>query len=469
MAILSFELNFKSNALKNLDLPIEIRKPNMVLVKRASASQTVDIDPGTYYINVKMPAGQESWSKVEVEGASQRVLLTPDLNDEPDKESEVYMRGSLAGIDRNAILDLSEVQHYFTPRYIPPPAKRFSYVALAIAGVVGGIIGAGVAYGLTENDIWLKLIASAVVGAILLPALLSKAVRPGYDLVKQKSVRARLRKFNGNVLQGTCSIDKGWKPCIKKTSDLNLQLAIKGENQGQVIQLLQSGVPAVNVMLPAWVENECNVVLTKLPDGRYSMDIHLQNTDADLLLRYWEQGLWQRAAGVADSTAISAETLLNGKRRHPIAAAVGAYALLRLSELDRLHDWTENLMKWFEWLPDGLAIRGEHLARLGRHKEALRVLCEMPKRGLPYFSDGLSYAIDRLRLYLSADGESLKSENLDKARHTLALLEHFAAVTDFRKPLLTYTGIDPAKPDANSLGWNLSSYEGVDLLKPGDN
>jgi hypothetical protein len=34
----------------------------------------------------------------------------------------------------------------------------------------------------------------------------------------------------------------------------------------------------------------------------------------------------------------------------PIAAAVGAYALLRFAELDRLHDWTANLYDRFPYL-----------------------------------------------------------------------------------------------------------------------
>ena len=55
--------------------------------------------------------------------------------------------------------------------------------------------------------------------------------------------------------------------------------------------------------------------------------------------------------------ARSAEALLQGKVANPVGAALGGYALLRLNELDRLHDWPDNLAAWFAWLPDGAVSR----------------------------------------------------------------------------------------------------------------
>src|SRR2546423_15128052 len=99
---------------------------------------------------------------------------------------------------------------------------------------------------------------------------------------------------------------------------------------------------------------------------------------------------------MSTSPELDAEELLEDKQQDPIAAAVGGYALLRFSALERLHDWTANLHSWFEWLPDGAAIRGEHLARMGQHDEALDAFLTLPSRGLPLFSDGLAYAVNRL-------------------------------------------------------------------------
>lgn len=447
MTSLRFELNFKTQELRKLDLPVEIRKPNMVLVKRARTSETVEVEPGTYFVGIKMPAGQEAWSEVKVvEGDDNKVLLSPEPEDAFPSESH-------------------ELQHYFTPPYVAPPQEGVSPNVLFGFGAAGAAIAAFVSYSFADREFWVLI--AATVGAGGLPLLLSKVVRPAYASVKRRMREATLRDFKGNVLLGRYGSDKDWShslETIKETDNLT-EITVKGENHGQIIQLLQSGEPAVNVVLPAWSGHLCRVMLNKLPDGRYSLEVHLQHTEAELLLRYWEQGLWQHAAAVTESSAVSAQRLLKEKRQHPIAAAVGAYALLRLGELKRLHDWSQNLMDWFEWLPDGAAIRGEHLARVGEHKGALRAFCMLQERGLPYFSDGLSYAVDRLRLYRSLGEKHFKAEELRLCETTLALLEPFCLFTDFGKPVVTFTGLDPSKPDAKPVGVKLKSYGGIDVAR----
>lgn len=472
MTKVSFELNFKTDELKHLSLPIEIRKPNMVLVMRTDASESVDVPPGMYFVNLKMPAGQESWSEVKVvEGQDNTVQLGPDAEDQPPSGS-------------------SEVQHYFTvPNFVQPQTESF-FGSWTASGAFGAIIGAGMGareWAIADSNI-IGGILGGVVGAAagiglafywnkIVPSVNPNwtGVNPGWTspVLKRvpgslwkESTEARLRKFSGNVLSVNYSPDEEWTPSAAAATGNVTKIVIQGDNRGQILQLLQAGEPPLNVVLPTWAENSCQVFLTKLPRGKYSMDVYLKNTSADLLLCYWERGLWQLAAGVANSAAISAKELLYQKQQHPIAAAVGAYALLRLGELERLHDWAENLKNWFDWLPDGVAIRGEQLARLGKHEEALRVFCELPGRGLPYFSDGLSYTVDRLRLYLSFGEKHFKAEDLKQAASVLALLDPFVAFADFRTPLLTYTGLDPGKPDAEPVCKNLASYGGLELAKP---
>jgi len=447
---LSFELGFKSDELRRLDLPVEIRKPNMALVRRALASEEVEVGPGTYYVGIKMPAGQESWVEVKVpEGDGyERVRLGPEPDDEPESESE-------------------ELRRYFAPAYIPPPLEGLTYLALIIAAAVGVIAGAGLGYSFTETYVKTFTALAAAAGAGLSVLLLSKALRPGYTAVKRRMREARLRTFSGNVLRGAYEAEKRWSPDAEttvKTEDV-VEIAFEGRNRDQIVQLLQTGEPAVNVMLPAWGDGGCRVVLKKQPDARYTLEVHLQHTEAELLLRYWEQGRWQLAADAAESSAVSAQELLRMKRKQPIAAAVGAYVLLRLGALERLHDWSENLMHWFEWLPDGAAVRGEHLARSGEHKKALRAFCTLRERGLPYFSDGLSYAVDRLRLYRDIGEGHFDAVELKDCADTLALLEPFSLFTDFSKPLTTYTGLDPGKPDANPVGGKLAERGGLDVIE----
>lgn len=455
-----FELTFKTDALKQLDLPVEIRKPNMVLVKRALATEKVDLEPGAYYVGIKMPAGQESWSEVKVgdEVGYQKIKLGPE-------REQVVSSIQTDDAARTPASASQELQQYFAPAYVTPAVDELTYLALIVAGAAGALIGSAVTYWVTDGNSKLATVIALVTGGCISVLLLSKVLRPGYTALQQRMREARLRQFKGNVLTGECRGDDDWssiKQNVRATSEL-IEIGFEGRNQNQIIQLLQSGEPAVNVVIPAWQERGCLVVLKKQQDARYSLEVHLKHTEAELLLRYWEQGRWQLAANAISSTAVSAENLLFQKTQHPISAAIGAYALLRLGALDRLHTWTENLMNWFEWLPDGAAIRGEHLARMGEHKQALQAFCVLRERGLPYFSDGLSYAIDRLRLYQSLGQKQFDPQELENCVATLKHLEPFSYFTDFSKPLTTFTGLDPNKPDAQPVTAKLTTFNGVDV------
>ena len=454
-----FELTFKTDVLKQLDLPVEIRKPNMVLVKRALATEKVDLEPGTYYVGIKMPAGQESWSEVKVEDG----LGYKKIKLGPEPEEIVSIQSGDAA--RTPASESQELQQYFAPAYVTTQTEELTYLALIVAAVAGALIVGIIAYLASGGESELAISGGLVVGSIASDWLLKKVLHPGYTALQQRMREARLRQFKGNVLTGECRIDddlSSIKQNVRATSDL-IEIGFEGRNQNQIIQLLQSGEPALNVVIPAWQERGCLVVLKKQRDARYSLQVHLKHTEAELLLRYWEQGRWQLAANASSSTAVSAETLLFQKTQHPISAAIGAYALLRLGALDRLHNWSENLMNWFQWLPDGAAIRGEHLARMGEHQLALQAFCLLRERGLPYFSDGLSYAVDRLRLYQSLGQKQFEPKDLENCVTTLKHLEPFSYFTDFSKPLTTFTGLDPNKPDSKPVTGKLTSFNGVDV------
>ena len=121
-------------------------------------------------------------------------------------------------------------------------------------------------------------------------------------------------------------------------------------------------------------------------------------------------------------------------------------------------------MNWFPWLPDGLAIRAEHQARRGRHREALDHLLALPERGLPLYSDGLVYATNRLRLYQNQFAKSeLEEAQRSKVEDLLARLQNYASYTNFKKPITTFTGLDPSHPDDRLLPYSLPSLNGLHL------
>ena len=168
----------------------------------------------------------------------------------------------------------------------------------------------------------------------------------------------------------------------------------------------------------------------------------LANPATDALLAYLNRDMLADAKLLVDSPELTAERLLRAKREDPIAAAAGAFALLRLNEVERLHDWTRNLANRFEWLPDGLVAWAEHLARLGKHKKAVGLLRRLPERGLPALSIGLAYANDRLRTYSAHWPED------DELRATLEELTRYSVATDFAAPVTTFSGRGPDAPEA---------------------
>jgi hypothetical protein len=99
-----------------------------------------------------------------------------------------------------------------------------------------------------------------------------------------------------------------------------------------------------------------------------------------------------------------AAELLRGKIEDPIGAAIGGYALLKLNRLDRMHDWPENLARWFRWLPDGAVIAGAVAARRGERNMALRWFERASRRGIPIFSEGLSLLSTDIRALVRGPG-----------------------------------------------------------------
>lgn len=379
-ASLSFHLNFKSYEFANVDLPVEIRKPNMGLVTRTLSSRTVNVEPGTYYVIARLPAGQEIISEVEVKANELKpVELKPDREDESPHEYH-------------------ELQHF-----------------------------------------------SAGLGV----AARARSAAPALESLGEAALPGKIRVFSGNLLKGNVKEVTANRIKAPDYPDDQPQVEVYARDEPEIIQLFQWNKPPINMAVPGWVGGSTTMVLMRLPDGSSTINMHLQHRVADLLCNYEMQNQFDQVAITTNSSALDAESLLRSKMQDPIAAAVGAYSLLRIGALDRLHDWTENLKNWFKWLPDGLTVRGEHLARLGDHDKALECFLQLPERGLPIFSAGLLCALERLGFYIKLGAKEFDEASIASAVDLISRLHEFATYTDFGQPILTYTGANPFKPDNN--------------------
>jgi len=175
---------------------------------------------------------------------------------------------------------------------------------------------------------------------------------------------------------------------------------------------------------------------------------------AAIVADYVAGGMPERVGAIADL----GRTMLLEKRQHPLAAALGAYALLRLGETERMRDWPMNLARWYEWLPDGEIVAGELVHRRGDVAAALDRFVEAVRRGPPVFTDGLSILTARLRSFVK------REEFADTAGVALDRVLEWGSYADLSSLCLSVTGADvadlagsqtPIEPQAGVDGWEV--------------
>lgn len=181
----------------------------------------------------------------------------------------------------------------------------------------------------------------------------------------------------------------------------------------------------------------------------FGFEIKLEDEHADLLLRYLTRGRLEQLTWLV-TDAWETELRSGDRYAKPVAAAVGAYVILlvgapKTGEAGHPHPddcidrWTNILFQSAPWLVDGLCLRAEALARQGDHFHALDLLLDLRSRGLPMFSGGLRFALDRLTSYRTA----ARVGKLDPAYvvmidAVLDTLFRTAAGVDFDRPILTF-------------------------------
>jgi hypothetical protein len=264
---------------------------------------------------------------------------------------------------------------------------------------------------------------------------------PSSGVARRVSAAVRfVRRFDQPTVTEYESIGPGEWKLVQRRQAWRLGQADLDQITCDALVLGRQGSHPICLRLPRQGRRYFVISLRWTDADEASLDVRLANEQADALLRYLDRGEIGAAALLAQSPALSAETLLGDKLKDPVAAAAGAYGLLRLGDLDRLHSWTRNLSEWFEWFPDGAVVYAEHMAQLGEHELAIRALKSLATRGLPCFSVGLGLAADRLRAYtrLRPDDEHL--------RVSLEDLTRFAVATDFSQPVTVFACTAPDAP-----------------------
>jgi hypothetical protein len=165
-------------------------------------------------------------------------------------------------------------------------------------------------------------------------------------------------------------------------------------------------------------------------------------------LAYMESGDLLAAQTARDELLGRAEGMLFYKVTNPYAAAAGGYILLRTADWQRLHEWPRNLADWFEWLPDGAVIRAWQLLRqrpsAKSRDEARAYLLKAAGRGVPVFAEGLRLLVDGLTLYRNQARQTGGADA--EVESALDRMRAYAQAVDWESLFTTFIGADPIEP-----------------------
>lgn len=185
----------------------------------------------------------------------------------------------------------------------------------------------------------------------------------------------------------------------------------------------------------------------RVSDTTLGAAVRLEDARADACAGYLIGGRPDQTVALAPS----AESLLFSKMADPIGAALGGYALVRLGELDRVHNWADNLAHWFDWLPDGPVIAGEVAARRGEDARAAEFFVAACTRGVPLFGEGLSLIGNRVPRLLG--DPDVPADLQERLREAAAPLLTLGPMADFGT-LASTLRIDPQPgPLTAEHGW----------------
>jgi hypothetical protein len=175
--------------------------------------------------------------------------------------------------------------------------------------------------------------------------------------------------------------------------------------------------------IPAPEEARVTVTVNLDRDARPLPSFVLPRVAATFLYRYLSNGAPEIATRLSGSEELCALDLVENKAEDPVAGALAMYLLLGSGRLGDIQKRSERLYCYNPRLADGAIIWGEHLARLGRHRDAAEILCSLPERGVPVLTIGFRTALSRIGSYVRADLAAERLAGIDK------VLRYWAART----------------------------------------
>lgn len=219
----------------------------------------------------------------------------------------------------------------------------------------------------------------------------------------------------------------------------------------QVLQVGGGGIPWICVCLPPSPRLRCLIKPSEGPvDAVHPLDITVstENWKAESLLALLTSGSINRAKSLMKIE--QAERLLYDKVADPAAAAIGGYYLLKMSALEQMHDWANNLANWFQWMPDGAIIHAWQLLKKADSKQEVvdkkvrERFLQAIQRGIPIYTEGLRLLYDGLKLlsYSSSDSDAMDNAIKDALKH----MQAYVQAVDWSQETTTFIAVSPDQP-----------------------
>lgn len=157
--------------------------------------------------------------------------------------------------------------------------------------------------------------------------------------------------------------------------------------------------------------------------------------DTNAFMEFIDHGLLTESRAISSDFVMHGEVALRSAQSSLLRAVLGAYVLLRANQLNGLDRWIDQLIEASPELPDVYALQAELHARIGDHDGAVDALRRSLDKPCPWFRSGVSYSLERLRLYIDVHREpkvgfTLQGNDLDRFIERKTLLARAATHLD---------------------------------------
>lgn len=338
-------------------------------------------------------------------------------------------------------------------RAIEVPVGKYHVRGLSSAGLE--MSGEVEVVGGQQTELWLQPESAEV--AFDLPAVKSAASlrsrstqpAPEFESFGIGTDPVVVRSFGGNVLLGQAV--ESVAPAAHRNPQSGPNRYLFSIDAGHLCALqVRMADTVINLVPPISPRRGCTLDVRAIEEGGVSCQFGISD-DASVFLNAYAAGQLDAATAATKATFDRdskdllelAEDLFEDKLADPIGAILSGLGLLRMGELEMLGEWTGKLLRGLSWSPDAVCVRGEHLARMGQHGEALDTFLTLEPRGLPVFADSLSHALNRLRMYLRVKDLAYHETEVSRLAQRL---QRFSSVSDLKSPYVSYTGDDPNEP-----------------------